>query len=138
MKGFFKEFKEFALRGSVIDLAVGVLIGGAFQSIVKSLTEDVISPIIGVFAKQNFSDLTFNFLGATVRYGAFITAVINFTIMAFLVFLLVKGMNRLSNLGKRNKVEEAKEVTTKKCPYCYSEIDIKATRCPNCTSIIEE
>ncbi|GAA0076107.1 large-conductance mechanosensitive channel protein MscL [Clostridium sp. CTA-5] len=137
MKKFLSEFKQFALKGSVIDLAVGVLIGGAFQSIVKSLTDDIISPIIGVFANKDFSDLTFEIFGATIKYGSFITAVINFLIMAFLIFLLVKGMNKLSNLGKKDIIEEEKEITIKECPFCYSEIDIKATRCPKCTSQLE-
>ncbi len=137
MKKFLNEFKQFALKGSVIDLAVGVLIGGAFQGIVKSLTMDIISPIIGIFANKDFSDLTLNIFGVTVKYGSFITAVINFLIMALLIFLLVKGMNKLSDFGKRNKAEEITESSTKKCPFCYTEIDIKATRCPNCTSKLE-
>ncbi len=137
MKKFLNEFKQFALKGSVIDLAVGVLIGGAFQGIVKSLTTDIISPIIGIFANKDFSDLTLNIFGVTVKYGSFITAVINFLIMALLIFLLVKGMNKLSDFGKRNKAEEITEPNTKKCPFCYTEIDIKATRCPNCTSKLE-
>ncbi|NFE96643.1 large conductance mechanosensitive channel protein MscL [Clostridium botulinum] len=137
MKKFLNEFKQFALKGSVIDLAVGVLIGGAFQGIVKSLTTDIISPIIGIFANKDFSDLTLNIFGVTIKYGSFITAVINFLIMALLIFLLVKGMNKLSDFGKRNKAEEITEPSTKKCPFCYTEIDIKATRCPNCTSKLE-
>ncbi|ACD24415.1 large conductance mechanosensitive channel protein MscL [Clostridium botulinum] len=137
MKKFLNEFKQFALKGSVIDLAVGVLIGGAFQGIVKSLTNDIISPIIGIFANKDFNDLTLELFGVNIKYGSFITAVINFLIMAFLIFLLVKGMNKLSELGRRNKVEEVKEPTIKECPFCYSEIDIKATRCPKCTSQLE-
>ncbi|NFO04159.1 large conductance mechanosensitive channel protein MscL [Clostridium botulinum] len=137
MKKFLNEFKQFALKGSVIDLAVGVLIGGAFQGIVKSLTTDIISPIIGIFANKDFSDLTLSIFGVTVKYGSFITAVINFLIMALLIFLLVKGMNKLSDFGKRNKAEEITEPSTKKCPFCYTEIDIKATRCPNCTSELD-
>ncbi|AOR23739.1 large conductance mechanosensitive channel protein MscL [Clostridium taeniosporum] len=137
MKKFLSEFKQFALKGSVIDLAVGVLIGGAFQGIVKSLTNDIISPLIGMFANKDFSELTFEIFGAVIKYGSFITAVINFLIMAFLIFLLVKGMNKLSDLGKKDIVEEEKEITTKECPFCYSEIDIKATRCPKCTSQLE-
>ncbi|MBN1048569.1 MULTISPECIES: large conductance mechanosensitive channel protein MscL [Clostridium] len=137
MKKFLNEFKQFALKGSVIDLAVGVLIGGAFQGIVKSLTTDIISPIIGIFANKDFSDLTLNIFGVTVKYGSFITAVINFLIMALLIFLLVKGMNKLSDFGKRNKAEEITEPSTKKCPFCYTEIDKKAIRCPNCTSKLE-
>lgn len=134
MKKFLQEFKAFALRGNVIDLAVGVIIGAAFQSIVKSLTEDIISPIIGLFANTDFTDMVIP-IGAGIRYGAFLTAVLNFIIMAFLVFLLVKGMNRLASLGK--KQEAPKTPTTKKCPYCCTEIALEATRCPHCTSSLE-
>lgn len=138
MKKFLNEFKAFALRGNVLDLAVGVIIGGAFQGIVKSLVDDVISPVIGLFAQEDFSALVITIGDVNVRYGAFITAVINFLIMAFLIFLLVKGMNKLSNLGSKKTEEVTKEPTTKECPFCYSQIAIKATRCPNCTSILEE
>ncbi|MBW6411629.1 large conductance mechanosensitive channel protein MscL [Clostridium weizhouense] len=137
MKKFLGEFKQFALKGSVIDLAVGVLIGGAFQGIVKSLTDDIISPVIGMFANKDFSDLTFEIFGATIKYGSFITTVINFLIMAFLIFLLIKAMNKLSDLGKQDDAQAQNEITTKKCPFCYSEIDMKATRCPNCTSQLD-
>ena len=132
MKKFLEEFKTFALRGNVIDLAVGVIIGGAFQAIVKSLTDDLISPLIGIFAKTDFSNLVWNINGAQIKYGAFITAIINFIIMAFIIFLIIKGINWISNLNK--KPEAPAEPTTKKCPYCCSEIDINAQKCPNCTS----
>lgn len=138
MKKFLNEFRTFALRGNVLDLAVGVIIGGAFQGIVKSLVDDVISPVIGLFAKKDFSALVITIADVNIRYGAFITAIINFIIMAFLIFLLVKGMNKLSNIGTRKAEEPAKEVTTKECPFCYSQISIKATRCSHCTSILEE
>nr|WP_307989193.1 large conductance mechanosensitive channel protein MscL [uncultured Niameybacter sp.] len=138
MKKFLNEFKAFALRGNVLDLAVGVIIGGAFQGIVKSLVDDVISPVIGLFAQEDFSALVITIGDVNVRYGAFITAVINFLIMAFLIFLLVKGMNKLSNLGTKKAEETTKEPTTKECPFCYTQISIKATRCPNCTSVLEE
>ena len=138
MKKFLNEFKAFALRGNVLDLAVGVIIGGAFQGIVKSLVDDVISPVIGLFAQEDFSSLVITIGDVNVRYGAFITAVINFLIMAFLIFLLVKGMNKLSSLGIKKSEEPTKEPTTKECPFCYTQIAIKATRCPNCTSILEE
>ncbi len=138
MKKFLNEFRTFALRGNVLDLAVGVIIGGAFQGIVKSLVDDVISPIIGLFAKKDFSALVITIADVNIRYGAFITAIINFVIMAFLIFLLVKGMNKLSTIGTRKAEEPAKEVTTKECPFCYSQISIKATRCSHCTSILEE
>ncbi len=138
MKKFLNEFKEFALRGNVLDLAVGVIIGGAFQGIVKSLVDDVISPIIGIFAKEDFSALVITIGEVHIRYGAFITAIINFIIMAFLIFLLIKGMNKLSHMGDKKVKEPAKEKTTKECPFCYSQIAIKATRCPHCTSVLEQ
>lgn len=138
MKKFLNEFKAFALRGNVLDLAIGVIIGGAFQGIVKSLVDDVISPIIGLFAKEDFSNLVITISDVNIRYGAFITAVINFIIMAFLIFLLVKGMNKLSRIGNKKIEEPEKEPTTKECPMCYTDIPIKATRCPHCTSILED
>lgn len=137
MKKFLKEFKEFAMRGNVMDLAIGVIIGGAFKGIVDSLVKDIISPIIGVVAQEDFSTLTVDILGVDIRYGAFITAIINFIIMAFVIFMLVKGINILSNLGKK-KEEAVEAVTTKKCPYCLSEVAKEATRCPHCTSSLTE
>lgn len=135
MKKFFAEFKKFVMRGNVLDLAVGVIIGAAFQAIVTSLTNDIISPILGIFGGMNFDQLAFEINGATIAYGKFITAVINFLIMAFVIFLFVKLINKLMSLGKK-PVEE--KPTTKKCPYCCSEIDIKATKCPHCTSDVPE
>jgi large conductance mechanosensitive channel len=134
MKKFLTEFKEFALRGNVMDLAVGVIIGAAFQAIINSLVNDVLSPLIGLVAKTDLTYLHFTINEVDVKYGSFLTAVINFIIMVFVIFLLVKGMNALASLGKRNEVEEEEEVTTKICPFCQSEIDIKASRCPHCTS----
>lgn len=132
MKKFVNEFKQFVLRGNVMDLAVGVIIGAAFQSIVSSLVEDIITPIIGLAGGVDFSAWALHITDTvSIRYGAFITAVINFLIMAFVIFLLVKGINKLQTLGV--KKEEAAP-TTKKCPYCFSEIPIKATRCGHCTS----
>lgn len=137
MKKFFNEFKEFALRGNVMDLAVGVIIGAAFQSIIKSLVDDVISPFIGIFAKTDLSGFTFTIGGAAIKYGSFLTAVINFVIMAFVIFLLIKGINALASIGKRKEQAE-EELTTKECPFCFTEIDIRATRCPNCTGVLED
>ncbi|MBE7039066.1 MAG: large conductance mechanosensitive channel protein MscL [Ruminococcaceae bacterium] len=135
MKKFLAEFREFTLRGNVMDLAVGVIIGGAFQNIVKSLTGDIISPIIGLFAKTDFSNLVIKLWDVEIKYGAFITAVINFIIMAFIIFLLVKGVNKLASIAHRKEeIEEEAAPTTKKCPYCMSEIAIEATKCPHCTS----
>ena len=128
MKKFLAEFKEFAMRGNVMDLAVGVIIGGAFKGIVDSLVNDIISPVIGILAGQNFSDKTVNVGGASIV--AFITAVLNFIIIAFVLFLLVKSMNKLHDMVK--KPEEKKE--PRKCPYCLSVIPDEATRCPHCTS----
>ncbi|MBU3131397.1 large conductance mechanosensitive channel protein MscL [Clostridium gasigenes] len=138
MKKILGEFKQFALKGNVLDLAVGVIIGAAFQGIVKSLVDDIISPIIGLFAKKDFSDLVLTVFDVNIRYGAFITAVINFLIMVFLIFLLVKAMNKLSNIGKKQANKTEKEVTTKDCQFCFTKISIKAVRCPNCTSILEK
>ena len=134
MKKFFAEFKEFIMRDNVLDLAVGVIIGAAFQAIVTSLTSDIISPILGIFGGMNFDQLTLEINGATICYGKFITAVINFLIMAFIIFLIVKLVNKIMSIGK--KPEPEKGPTTKKCPFCFSEIDIKATKCPHCTSDI--
>ena len=134
MKKFLEEFKAFALKGNVMDLAVGVIIGGAFQAIVTSLVGDIITPIIGIFASTDFSNLIATINGSEVKYGAFITAIINFIIMAFIIFCIVKGLNKLA---ERKKKEEANEPTEKTCPFCQSTISIKATRCPPCTSALE-
>lgn len=133
LKKFVSEFKEFALRGNVMDLAIGVIIGAAFQAIINSLVNDVLSPLIGLFAQTDLSYLVLTLNDVDIKYGAFLTAVINFFIMVFVIFLLVKGMNALASLGKHKEEEEAAP-TTKKCPYCLSEIDIQAKRCPHCTS----
>jgi len=139
MKKFINEFKEFAMRGNVIDLAVGVIIGGAFKAITDSLVNDVISPLLGLVFKADFSSLIVTINSVEVKYGAFITAVINFVIMAFVIFCLVKALNKLSSIRLTKKVEEEvpAEPTTKICPYCLSEINIKATKCCNCTSEVE-
>ena len=153
MKKFFKEFKEFAMRGNVIDLAVGVIIGGAFQTIVKSLVGDIVMPLIGLITKNDFAT---KFIQLTDRknpvatieeateagisiltYGNFISAVINFIIMAFVIFIFIKLLNKLTSLGKKEEVEEPAAPTTKVCPFCKSEIAIDATKCPHCTSDIE-
>ncbi len=131
MKKFFEEFKAFALKGNVMDLAVGVIIGAAFGAVVTSLTDNILSPIIGLFTGKNIDSLQVNALGVTIKYGAFITSVINFVIMALVVFFLVKGMNALSRLGRRHK-EDAP--TIKQCPFCKTTVDAEATRCPACTS----
>lgn len=130
-----KEFKTFLMRGNVMDLAVGVIIGGAFKSITDSLVGDIISPILAIFTGSvNFASLTFAIPGteAIILYGNFLTAVINFVIMAFIVFMMVKAVNKVMSIGK--KKEEDSPQTTKVCPFCHSEIHIEASRCPNCTS----
>jgi large conductance mechanosensitive channel len=135
MKKFLNEFKDFAMKGNVLNLAVGVIIGAAFQGVVSSLTENILSPIIGLLMRQNFDSLTLEVLGITLKYGAFITSIINFIIMAFVVFLLVKLMNRIMDIGQEKT--EAPAPDKKQCKYCFSEIDIKATRCPACTSQLD-
>ncbi|WP_407383135.1 large conductance mechanosensitive channel protein MscL [Ruminococcus sp.] len=135
MKKFMSEFKEFIMRGNVMDLAVGVIIGGAFSAIVTSLTDDIISPLLGLFGGIDFSALVAKVGSVEIRYGAFLTAVINFLIMALIIFLMVKGINKLMTIGK--KKEEAEEAaTTKKCPHCCEEVNIEATKCPHCTGDI--
>lgn len=132
MKKFFAEFKTFIMRGNVLDLAVGVIIGAAFQGIVTSLTNDIISPILGLFGGMNFDQYSLSINGVNIAYGKFITAIINFIIMAFVIFLIVKLVNKIMSIGKKPVAKP--EPTTKKCEFCCSEIDIKATKCPHCTS----
>lgn len=136
MKKFLKEFKEFATRGDVMNLAVGIIIGGAFQSIVNSLVNDIVSPTIGLFLNTDFNFLVLKIGDVEIKYGAFLTAVINFLIMAFIIFSIMKVMNKItSSVDKKLHGEKVAPLpTTKKCPYCMSEIDINATRCPHCTS----
>lgn len=136
MKNFLAEFKEFIMRGNVLDLAVAVIIGGAFQSIVSSLCDDVITPFIQLIISkaigvESIDEMTKVLNVGTLQFGNFISAVINFLIMAVIIFILVKVVNKLMNFRKK---EEEEEVTTKDCPYCKSEIAIEATRCPHCTS----
>lgn len=136
MKKFFEEFKKFISKGNVMDMAVGIIIGGAFTSIVSSLVNDIINPLLGLFGGMNFDQLAWNITGdVTLYYGKFITAVVNFLIMAFIVFILVKTMN--AAMSKFQKEEAPKAPATKICPYCKSEIAIEATRCPHCTSELD-
>ena len=138
MKKFIEEFKKFISRGNVMDMAVGIIIGGAFTGIVSSLVEDIINPLLGLFGGMNFDQYKLQLTGeVTLNYGKFITAIINFLIMALVIFLLMKIMNKATSLVAK-KEEEPAAPTTKKCPYCKSEIDIEATRCPHCTSVLEE
>ncbi|MGN1083485.1 MAG: large conductance mechanosensitive channel protein MscL [Lachnospiraceae bacterium] len=142
-----KEFKEFAIKGNMIDLAVGMIIGSAFNKLVSSLVNDMIMPLLGLLTgKIDFSKLYIALDGkkyaslaeaeelgvACFKYGSFLAGILDFLIMAFVVFLFVKQINKLRNMNK--KPEPAKAPTTKTCPFCKSEIAIDATRCPHCTS----
>jgi large conductance mechanosensitive channel len=135
MKKFINEFKEFISRGNVMDMAVGIIIGGAFTTIVSSLVDDIINPILGVFGGMNFDQYSIVLSGdSTLNYGKFITAVINFLIMALVVFIMVKVLNTAAKKFAKKEDEEPAAPTTKECPFCKTEISIEATRCPHCTS----
>lgn len=147
-----KEFKEFALKGNILDLAIGVVIGGAFGKIVTSLVNDIIMPLVGLLlGKVDFSNL-FLPLGsgsyktvaeakaagvAILNYGVFINNIIDFLIVAFSIFFVIKQLSRLTK-KKEEKMVEAEVATTKQCRYCYTEIHKEATRCPHCTSVLEK
>ena len=151
-KSLITEFKEFVSRGNVMDLAVGVIIGGAFGSIVTSLSDDVIMPaiywIIGLASGDKFinpetKEIDFEMMTkslnvGTIKFGSFIAAIINFLIMAIIIFALVKAVNKLMTIGKKKEEKAPAEPTTKECPFCFTEIPIKATKCPHCTSLLEE
>lgn len=136
-KSFFQEFKTFAMRGNVMDMAVGVIIGGAFTGIVNSLVGDILTPVLSLLTKgMDIAGLGIP-LGtgedaASINYGAFLTAIINFLLVAFCVFLLVKIINNLRFRKKEDPAEPAPE--PRKCPYCLQVVDDAATRCPHCTS----
>ena len=149
-----KEFKDFATKGNIMDLAVGVVIGGAFQSIINSLVNDIIMPAISILTgKVDFSDMMFTVGNASIKYGNFITAIVNFLIIAFSIFLAITYINKLNKkmeaislgqvekltkkLGKTKKESPIPEPTVKICPYCYTEIPYKATKCAHCTSDLE-
>lgn len=155
-----KEFKEFAMKGNVMDLAIGVVIGAAFQKIVTSLVEDIIMPCISILTgKIDFSDMVFTVGNASIKYGNFITTIVNFLIISFSIFLVVKYINKLNKINKlkelndklvnsidkkgkfkkqkKDEVPVIVEPETKICPYCLTEIKYKATRCPNCTSELQ-
>lgn len=151
-KGFISEFKTFIMRGNVIDLAVGVIIGGAFQKIVNSLVNDIVMPLISLLTGGIDFSNWFLVLGegefataaaakeagvATLNYGTFLSTALDFLIMAFVIFLIIKAINRVSEKLKKETPEEPAAPTTKVCPYCKSEIDIAATKCPHCTSEVE-
>ncbi|MDQ1334280.1 MAG: large conductance mechanosensitive channel [Thermodesulfobacteriota bacterium] len=136
--GMLKEFKEFAMRGNVLDMAVGIIIGAAFGKIVSSFVNDVIMPPIGLLlGNVDFSQLAITIKektaaseAVTLNYGVFINTILDFVIVAFVIFMMIKQMNRF----KRKEEVPVVEPTTKECPRCFSAIPIKATRCPNCTS----
>lgn len=133
MKKFIEEFKSFALRGNVVDLAVGVLIGSAFTGLVTAFTDDIINPLLALFGGAQAEFGWVIQIGASkILIGEFVSSVINFLITALIIFIFVKALNKLANIGK--KPEEPAAPTTKTCPYCKSEINIEATRCPHCTS----
>ena len=132
LKKFIEEFKAFALRGNVMDMAIGVIIGGAFTTIVTSLTENLINPILGLAGGTDLSGFVLSLGGIELRYGAFLTSVINFLIMAFVLFCLLKGVNKLLSIGKKPEAPAAP--ATKKCPFCCSEIPIEAVKCAHCAS----
>ena len=132
MKKFFSEFKEFINRGNVVDMAVGIMIGAAFKAIVDSLVNDMISPILGLFIRSDFNNLAVHIFGVDIKIGSFIMSILNFIIIAFILFIIVKAKK------KHDGPEPEPKPTTKTCPFCKSTIDINATRCPNCTSELPE
>ena len=154
MKKMLSEFKQFAIKGNMIDLAVGMIIGTSFNKIVSSLVNDMIMPLLGIFTgKIDFAKLfialdgkTYETLAAAeeagaacFKYGAFLAGLLDFIIMAFIVFLFVRGINKLREANKEPEAPAAPaEPTTKICPFCKSEISIEATRCPHCTSELEK
>lgn len=124
-----KEFREFVMRGNVLDMAVGVIIGGAFGKIVGSLVNDILMPLVGLLmGGVNFSELSVTVGSATILWGLFLQTVVDFLIIAFVIFLIVKSANKMK------KAPAPADPTTKECPHCITTISIKATRCPNCTS----
>lgn len=140
MKKFLGEFKTFALKGNMIDLAVGMIIGSAFTGIVGSLVDDIFMPLLSLFTGRIDFDNLMIVLGsgdnaATINYGTFLTQVVNFLAVSFVIFLLIRQINKLQNMHAK---EEVKEETEKECPFCKTRISIHATRCPHCTSVLEE
>ena len=138
MKKFFQEFKTFITRGNVLDMAVGIIVGGAFTAIVTSLTANFLQPLLnliftGKAAAEGEPAWTFG-----NAFSAFLTAVITFIITAFVLFCIIKGVNKIASLAKKKEEEKPAAPTTKKCPFCCSEIAIEATRCPHCTSELKK
>lgn len=134
MKGFMKEFKEFISRGNVMDMAVGIIIGGAFTAIVTALVDNIIMPLIsGICGGMAFEDWAVKIGGSTIGIGAFIAAIVNFLLIALVLFSIIKAMNKF----KKQQEETEEAPTTKECPFCKSEIPLEATRCPHCTSQLD-
>lgn len=138
MKKFFGEFKEFIAKGNVLDLAVGVIIGSAFSAIVTALTDNIINPLINCIGGAEIQGKIHLVGDNYIDYGAFISAIINFIIMAFIIFCIVKAVNKAMTIGKKKEEEIAEEPTTKTCPFCKSEIPVDAVKCCHCTSDIPE
>lgn len=138
MKKFFGEFKEFIAKGNVLDLAVGVIIGSAFSAIVTALTDNIINPLINCIGSAEIQGKIHLVGDNYIDYGAFISAIINFIIMAFIIFCIVKAVNKAMTIGKKKEEEIAEEPTTKTCPFCKSEIPVDAVKCCHCTSDIPE
>lgn len=151
MKKFFQEFREFAVQGNMMAMAVGIIIGGAFTAIVTSLVDHIISPVLGIFIGGiDFNNLFYALDGnkyatveaaeeagvGVIQYGSFIMAIINFIIIALVVFCMLKVLNNMAEKMKKQK--EAEAPTVKTCPFCQSEIAIEATRCPHCTSLLDD
>ena len=136
LKKFMQEFRAFAMRGNVLDMAVGVVVGAAFKAIVDSLVNDIISPLIGLVFNADFSSVVIQIGEVPIGIGSFISSVINFLIVAFSLFVVIQAANKAASLRKKKETPPAP--TTKKCPYCFSEIPIQATRCPDCTSMLEK
>lgn len=135
MKKFLKEFRDFAIKGNMISMAIGLVIGSSFTALVAQINESLITPLLSIFLENGHLDtLTFSIGGGTFAYGKLVQGIINFVITAFILFLIVKGMNKVNQLA--HPVPPAP--TTKKCPYCLSEVSVKASRCPHCTSELEE
>ncbi|MGN1123556.1 MAG: large conductance mechanosensitive channel protein MscL [Eubacterium sp.] len=139
MKKFFEEFKEFISRGNAMNMAVGVIIGGAFTAIVTSLTDNIIKPLINCIGSADIQGKIHLVGDNYIDYGAFLSAVVNFLIMAFIIFCMVKALNKVMELGKKAEKEEEKPApTTKVCPFCKSEIPVDAVKCCHCTSDLPE
>ncbi len=150
LRKFFHEFKEFAMRGNAIDLAVGLIVGAAFKDIIRSFVDDVVMPPFSLLTKKvNFEDLYINLSGdefenlsaaekagaPVIKYGSFINGIVEFIIVAFVIFLMVRWINKKQK--EKESTEEKPKKLEKKCPFCYTKIHIKATRCPNCTSKLD-